>query len=208
MAKLWAWTAPKRVHRNGGRTIRFEGWTNYEPGRVPALWLRIAALASDIDTGWLTALQEYGPLLDTFDGVPRDERHERAPWRETIERLAEISGLWREGEAGIWALPESPVELTRAYRRLQTELQRVAGAIENGIRLALRGLDLVPEPGTLEAYLWLAAAESVRERHRFRKCERCDGWFAIRRTDALFCSAVCRNWRPAPASEATADAAG
>jgi hypothetical protein len=98
-----------------------------------------------------------------------------------------------------------PIELAKGYHRLQAELVRV---VYDGVRLTARDLELVPEPQTLDAFLWLSAAESVRERHRFKRCERCDGWFLVRRTDAQFCSAVCRNWRPAPAADATAAAGG
>jgi hypothetical protein len=192
--------------------IRFEGWIEYEPARAPALWMRVAAQMSDLlknppDGGWLAALQEYGPLDDTsLDETPRDERVQRDSWGQAIQRLDEVSLLWREGDMGVWALPESPVELTRAYRLLQVQLRQVAGVVDKGVRLALRGIELVPEPATLEAYLWLSAAESVRDRHRFKKCERCAGWFAIRRTYAQFCSASCRNWRPAPSSDEAAAA--
>jgi hypothetical protein len=172
------------------------------------MWLRIAALAGDLvkgpDDGWLAALEEYGPLDDVFDEQPHQEEALRDPWRRTIQRLDEVSFLWRKEDAGIWELPAAPIELAKGYHRLQAELARV---VYDEVRLTARGLELVPEPKTLGAYLWLSAAESVRERHRFRKCECCDGWFAIQRTDARFCSAACRNWRPA-ASDAPASAAG
>lgn len=190
--RLWVWTAPRQVERGAG-TIRFKGWTQYEPERVPAMWMRIAGLGTDLD-GWLGAIEQYGPLLDTFGDDAHEERHERDPWVRAIEHLWTASTMWKETAGGIWELPSAPpVELTTAWRRLRNELARVVA--EDGVKLAVRGLDLVPEPGTLDAYLWLSAAESVRDRHRFKRCERCAGWFAIRRTDAQFCSAVCRNKR-------------
>ena len=203
MTKLWVWTAPKRIEREAG-LIRFEGWREYEPARVPALWLRVAELGADPD-GWAHAVERYGPLLDTFGEEPRAERYERDPWVRAIGHLWTVSSLWKEAD-GIWELPPAPpVELTGAYRRLQNELTRVIA--DDGVKLALHGLDPVPEPATLESFLWFAAAAAVRERARHKRCERCDGWFPIRRSDAQYCSATCRNWRPAPASDAIAESA-
>jgi hypothetical protein len=194
--RLWVWTTPKSAERDAGM-IRFKGWTQYAPERVPAMWLRVATLMSDLlrdpeSGGWLAALEEYGPLDDVFDEQPHDERYLREPWEEAIRRLDEVALLWRKEDAGVWELPAAPIELTKGYHRLQVELARVA---HDETKLAVHGLELRPEPSTLRAFLWLSAAESVRERHRFKKCERCDGWFSIRRTDAQFCSAVCRNKR-------------
>jgi hypothetical protein len=188
----WVWAAPKQVERADGM-IRFGGWRNYRPTRVPAMWLRLADLDTAVQ-GWLAALEQFGPLYDSFDEQPRDEETLRIPWQQTIEGLAAASFLWRKEEHGIWMLPVAPIELAKGYRRLRAELARVA---HDGVRLAAHDLDLVPEPQTLDAYLWLSAAESVRERHRFKRCARCGGWFSIQRTDALFCSAVCRNAREA-----------
>jgi hypothetical protein len=201
MAKLWVWTAPKRVERDAG-TIRFRGWKQYEPARVPGMWMRVAALAGELQNppygGWLPALEEYGPIDDVFDERPHEEETLRDPWRRTIMRLDEVSFLWRKEGAGIWELPDAPIELAKGYRRLQVEFARV---LYDDVGLTAHGLEPVLDPKTLDAFLWLSAAESVRSRARFRKCERCDGWFAIRRTDAQYCSAVCRNWRPAPPSD-------
>jgi hypothetical protein len=36
---------------------------------------------------------------------------------------------------------------------------------------------------------------------RGKVCERCQGWMRIQRTDARFCSGVCRNWRDSAAAE-------
>lgn len=189
---LWVWTAPKQVERVDG-AIRFVGWSQYAPARVPAMWLRLAELETD-QQGWLTALEQYGPLDDVFDERPRDEETLRVPWQRTIERLAEVSFLWRKEEQGIWSLPDAPIALAKGYRRLRTELTRV---LHDSVRLAARDLDLVPDPQTLDAYLWLAAADSARSRHRFKRCERCGEWFSAQRKDAMFCSAICRNKREA-----------
>jgi hypothetical protein len=196
MARLWAWTAPKEIERDGGM-IRFVGWTQYLPERVPAMWLRVAALMGDLLNsppvgGWLTALREYGPLDDVFDEQPKTEEYLRDPWRRAIERLDQVAMLWRKAEAGVWQLPDAPIELAKGYGRLQAEFSRV---LYDGVRLTAHGLDPVPEPRTLDAYLWLSAAESVRQRHRFKKCERCTGWFAVQRLDARFCSTECRRGR-------------
>jgi hypothetical protein len=196
-------TAPKHIERDAG-TIRLIGWNQYEPARVPAMWMRVADLLAGGDPDWLTALREYGPLDDVFDEQPRTEAMLRDPWRRTIAHLDEASFLWREAEEGMWRLPDAPIELARGYRRLKAELARV---VYDGVQITTRGLETVLEPRTLDASLWLSAVASVRERHRFRRCERCSGWFPIQRTDARFCSAACRNLRRA-ADDAAAAAAG
>jgi hypothetical protein len=168
---------------------------------VPALWLRVAALTGGLakgPDGWLEALREYGPLEPVVDERPKPEEYLRDPWVRMIERLDEVAFLWREGESGVWALPDAPIELTQGYRPLQDEFARV---LRDGVRLTAHGLEPALEPVTLDSYLWLAAAESVRSRHRFKRCERCDGWFPIQRTDARFCSTTCRRWQPAPVAE-------
>lgn len=191
--KVWAWTRLAKVERDGG-VITAKAGALYEPARVPVMWRRIVDLASlqDIEP-WFLALMRYGPLVET--GWVRDEQTERHLWESTIARLAEVAGLWKETAEGsnLWELPPAtPIEVEPGYRRLRTELRRIA---EGSLRFDVSGLDLIPEPVTLDAFLWLSAAATARERHRFRRCERCGEWFSIRRTDAQFCSAVCRNRR-------------
>lgn len=205
MSKLWVWTAPKTIERSGG-TIRFVGWRQYAPTRIPALWLRVAGLMSDLaksrDGGWLEALREFGPLDDVLDETARDEAQLRQPWTRTIRHLDEVAMLWRNEEGGgTWALPAAPVSLARGYGRLLNELTRVA---YDQVQLVTDGPSLVPQPRTLDAFFWLTAAQAVREKHRFRRCERCEGWFSVQRADARFCTASCRNWRPAPDEAAAA----
>jgi hypothetical protein len=203
MAKDWWWSAPVWIERNAG-AIRLKGWRSYPAEHVPALWLRVAALTSglaDAD-GWLKALKEYGPLDPVVDERPRPEEYLRDPWERTIKRLDEVALLWREGESGVWELPDAPIELTQGYRRLQDEFGRV---LRDGVRLTARGLEPALDPLTLDGFLWLAAAESIRFRHRFKHCERCDGWFGVQRTDARFCSTACRR-SPEPASDEAAAA--
>jgi hypothetical protein len=134
------------------------------------------------------------------------EERVRDAWKYTVKALATVARLWT-GKADIFELPPShPIELTGAFRVLQANLN--SAVVDSSVRLVVCGLDVVPEPVTLAGFLWLAAAEAVRDQHRFRRCERCQGWMRIQRTDARFCSAACRNWRPATASDATAAAAG
>lgn len=187
------WSLP-RVERDAGR-IRFSGGAIYEPAREPALWRRIAALASlGEDDRWFLALMRHGPLTGVTLGM-RDESPEREAWERTIAGLAEVAACWEETSEGsnLWELPTAaPIELTDGYHRVRKELRRIA---ESAVRLELEGLALTPAPATLDAFIWLSAAESVREKHRFRRCERCGGWFSIQRSDARFCSAICRNKR-------------
>jgi hypothetical protein len=181
---------PKQVLRDG-EIIHFGNWRRYSPERVPALWRRIADLTT---ADWSAALAGYGPLrfADTYE-----EPELRHPWRRTIERLGEFAELWSEADGGVWQLRAFPP--AAAVQRLQFQLARVG---DNGdVRLAVHGLRLAPEPVTLDAYLWLSAAESLDKKHKFKRCRRCGGWFGMRRHDAQFCGAVCRNQRPAPALE-------
>jgi hypothetical protein len=190
--KTWLWPVLSRIERDGG-VIKAKGGALYAPAKVPAMWRRVAALAplKDVEP-WFLALTRYGPLTARSD---RDEPTERRLWETAIGHLAEVASLWKETSEGsnLWEVPAStPIELEPGYRRLRTELRRIA---DDGVRFDVAGLELVPEPMTLDAFLWLAAAESARERHRFKRCERCASWFSIQRTDARFCSAVCRNKR-------------
>jgi hypothetical protein len=167
------------------------------------MWRRVAALVSlkDVEP-WFLALTRYGPLIDTTVS-DRDEQTERRLWETAIGHLAEVAALWMETSEGsnLWQLPAAtPIELTPGYRRLRTELRRIT---DGGVRFDVSGLELVPEPLTLDAFLWLAAAESARERHRFKCCSRCASWFSIQRTDARFCSAACRNYRNASEAAGT-----
>ena len=194
--KTWLWPVLSRIERDGG-VIKAKGGALCEPAREPAVWRRIAALASlkDVEP-WFLALTRYGPLIDTSIS-DRDEQTERRLWEGAIEHLAEVAELWKETGEGsnLWEVPAStPIELEPGYRRLRTELRRIA---DGAVRLDVEGLELVPEPMTLDAFLWLAAAESARAGHRFKRCERCASWFSVQRADARFCSAVCRNYREA-----------
>jgi hypothetical protein len=185
--------------------VRCVGWLEpYSLDRIPALWRRVTELEAEPD-GWLSALKAYGPL-DRFDETVPEERV-RDAWKYTVKALATVARLWTEHADGIFALPAShPIELTGAFRVLQANLN--SAVVDSSVRLVVRGLDVVPEPVTLAGFLWLAAAEAVRDQHRFRRCERCQEWMRIQQTDARFCSAACRNWRSAPASDATTVAAG
>ena len=185
------WAQPEQVVRDAG-VLRCAGWLKYLPDRVPALWRRVPELRGEPDA-WFLAHKAYGPLARDFGESAQEERV-RDRWEHVIDGLSTVAALWEENGGGIFEPPASPpLELTSAYKLLQTDLTRMVG--DGSVRLAVRGLDVVPAPVSLEGYLWLAAAEAVREKHRFRRCERCQGWMRIRRTDARFCSATCRNKR-------------
>lgn len=186
--------APKRLIREGGR-IRVEGWRRYAPERVPALWRRIADLGPE---NWLSALQDYGALDNTLD-AQREEAALRRPWERTITRLGAVAVLWTEAAPGVWELPMFPP--APGVHALQFQLARVAA--DNAVHLVVRGTELAPEPTNLDAYLWMSAAESLRDGHRFKHCERCGGWFAVRRHNAQFCGPVCRNKREIPEAPPT-----
>ena len=81
----FVWTSPKSIEHDKG-SIRFAGWRNYAPTRVPAMWLRIAGLFGN-EQGWLAALEGYGPLTDAFDDRPREEEVFRHQWQRTIDGL-------------------------------------------------------------------------------------------------------------------------
>jgi hypothetical protein len=191
MLVTFPWAQPDQVLHDAAGTLRCVGWLKYSPSRVPAMWRRISELEAEPDA-WLMALKAYGPLDRNF-GEPVPEERARDPWKHAILGLSTVARLWA-GNADIFELPSShPIELTGAFRVLQANLNSLVA--DGSVRLVVRGLDLVPEPVTLAGFLWLAAAEAVREKHRFRRCERCQGWMRIQRTDARFCSATCRNKR-------------
>ena len=185
------------MERDAGM-IRIVRWSQYRPAAVPAMWMRVQDIALDDrkpDAAAVQALEAFGPLYDAFDNSPHDEAMLLDPWRRTIRGLGDVAMLWRTEDAGVWQLPDAPIEFAKGYHQLQAELARVA---YQGVRVTAEGLELVPVPQTLDAFLWLSAAQSVRDRHRFKRCERCNGWFGVQRADARFCGAVCRNKRDAP----------
>jgi hypothetical protein len=188
----FTWAQPERVQRDDAGVLHLSGWLKYAPDRVPALWWRIPELREEPD-GWLHALETYGPLTPDFGETAQEERV-RDGWKHVIGGLATVRNLWR-GNGGIFALSDTPpLELTKGYKLLQTELGQVA-CDWNSARPLVRGLDVIQQPYSLYGYLWLSAAEAARERHRFRRCDRCSQWMKIKRTDAQYCSAICRNKR-------------
>ena len=104
--KTWLWPVLSRIERDGG-VIKAKGGALCEPAREPAVWRRIAALASlkDVEP-WFLALTRYGPLIDTSIS-DRDEQTERRLWEGAIEHLAEVAELWKETGEGsnLWRCP-------------------------------------------------------------------------------------------------------
>jgi hypothetical protein len=198
----FSWTRPGRVERAGGK-LQLGKLEPYDPAKIPALWLRVADLATDQGEGWLRALKMFGPIDDLFSEEPEVEEVHRCPWVDTLDSLSVVAALWQEGEDGVWALPAAPLAVRRGYATLQTELALLAHGTTRGrdLKIVPRGLELAVEPTTLRAHLWLSAAASVRGRERFKRCEHCGLFFPIARMDTRFCSVRCRNWRPSPAAE-------
>ena len=105
--------------------------------------------------------------------------------------------LWQESDGGIFEIPPvSALKRSRDYLRARVAL--LAAEATDGVSVKYDDdFSLIPYPVNLHGYLWMSAAESVRERHRFRRCERCGLWMSVQRLGARFCSASCRNFRDA-----------
>jgi hypothetical protein len=162
--------------------------SEYVASAIPALWLRIAdrkwpALSSD--KPYRDMLRDYGPLADEDDLV-------RPDWK-TLHH-------WLKGAARLW----HPSADDPAIHCLNTfALPRDANARALRVSLDTAGMDgdLVPRlnewrlevmPLSLRGFLLMTSVADIAARQRFRRCDQCHEWFPVARTDARFCSNVCR----------------
>jgi hypothetical protein len=161
-----------------------------EPSDAPALdalWLRLAALPPT-DEAMVAAANEYGFLTRTGESVFN--------WLQTRQQLREIAQLW--GEPADLALHElrfskgGDFTTIRQARELAHEMRRTA-IIGDGIAMD-RDIKIVPglvnyevQPRTLFGLLTVQVADALAERPLYRRCAYCAGWFAVRRSDQLYC---------------------
>ena len=172
-----------------------------EPSDAPALdalWLRLAALPNT-EEAVAAAANEYGFLTRLGEGV--------SYWLQTRQQLREIAQLW--GEPADLALHElrfskgGDFTTIRQARELAHEMRRTA-IIGDGIAMD-RDIKIVPglvnyevQPRTLFGLLTVQVSAALERRRLYRRCAYCGGWFAVRRTDQLYClpkhrGTKCRN---------------
>lgn len=193
--KVNAWTAYRRVDQ-ATDGLRFHVTRQYQPAKRPALWFNLGCRQATPESAF-AALQDLG-AVDSWpdEGKPYHRDLVLLPWQETIADLGRVASLWTPADdTGESRLRQSPMPETAALIA-----QRLASVVRNGLGIAIDGLQPVITWKTLEGFLWLSAAEAVRERHRFKRCRHCATWFRVLRSDALFCSASCRNFREEPAN--------
>jgi hypothetical protein len=108
-----------------------------------------------------------------------------------------MSKLWQKEQTGVWTISSNvPLGITSQYHLLLAEFSRI---VYSGIRPKARGLTIDWTTLDLDTFLWMDVTAAVREHRRYKRCVRCNSWFAVQRTDALYCSATCRNLRATPA---------
>jgi hypothetical protein len=173
----WAWSAA-----DGRR---------YHPGRIPAVWRRAADRSPEECATWL------GPLAWPPVGNATHSDKQPSSWTAFHGLLTRVAALWRtlpgESEVEHLLTAEWQPVIPRAVLDLQDFLSTLARAHEFEVRVSDDRFAAEAVPLTLRSFLVARCAYDIKIAARFRHCDWCHEWFTPFRTDALFCSAACRN---------------
>jgi len=179
---------------------RYDG-TEYAATAIPALWRRVADRDSVDDVR-----DDFGPLLypadliDEFvlesEGVLENvAQQEGSAWAELHSQLRRVAALWRP------ASDDPTIHFLDSFALSHGRGSRVATLLRIQLELAIEDHAVAPEldgwqlrvvPKNLRGLLLMNCIADIAARQRLRRCDHCEQWFPIARTDARFCGNTCR----------------
>jgi hypothetical protein len=120
-------------------------------------------------------------------GLLRRDGERIADWALFAGLLERIAMLWGDRRRAELPPPDphetAALELAHGYA---AALRRLA--LEEGdIRIVSGTTDFACLPSSLAGFLVLQVTAALHELPRFRKCERCKGWFSPTRSDQRYC---------------------
>jgi hypothetical protein len=144
------------------------------------------------DRTWKQAEAVFGPL--DGDSVPTSLNED---WQAMHGRLVAVAALWTALPPGtvdgFWRPPER-----RALRQSEAARgihQANLAMIREGQLVVTFDLDSwrpAVRANSLRAFLLADCAAAIGDAPSYRRCRHCTDWFALVRSDALFCSPACR----------------
>jgi hypothetical protein len=153
-----------------------------EAPRLDGLWLRLATLPATPES-IVAAAETHGFLRHS--GEFMDE------WVGLLAHLRTLAGSW-DGDPADLSRPELRYAFGPGYHHRAEEA--IVDLAELGLRrqdvaTVIADLRYETVPRTLFGFLVLQTSDALVEKSAYRRCVHCAGWFLLRRSDQLYCSA-------------------